>query len=263
MGRSKLKRVGRRLAVAGGVLLLAAAAVLAVNTLVFSDDAGLGPAPVRVQVLAPGTFESSHPYAPYYVVPGSRVASPAKLSRAATNRFVTRPEAALGKGALPGSPQVVRLALRSTTDEPVTVERVRFHVVSDARPVKGWFTAQPACEFERVDVARVNLDSRRRPVRYVNRDGKRRRSLSLALHRSRPAVLELHARTSRRRVAWTAQLSVRRDGAPAQTVTVDDGGRAFRVTAVSASRGYTPLFGPTGIAGFARERSWDRGVKGC
>lgn len=263
MGRSKVKRVGRRLAVGGGIVLLAAAAVLAVNTLVFSDDAGLGPAPVRVQVLAPGTFESSHPYAPYYVVPGSRIASPSRLSRAAANRFVTRPETALGRGALPGSPHVVRLALRSTTDEPLTVEGVRFSVVSAARPVKGWFTAQPACEFERVDVARVNLDSERRPVRYVDRDGTRKRSLSLALHRTRPTVLELHARTSRRRVAWTAALSVSREGAPAQTVTVDDRGGPFRVTAVSASRGYTPLFGPTGIAGFARERSWDRGVKGC
>jgi hypothetical protein len=46
-------------------------------------------------------------------------------------------------------------------------------------------------------------------------------------------------------------------------VTVDDAGKPFRVTATRDSRAYAPLFGPTGISGFARERSWDRGVRGC
>lgn len=263
MKRGRVKRAGKRLAQVVVVLLVAAAALLAVNELVLSDDEGVGPPPVRVTVLAPGTFESAHPFAPYYVVPRSRVPSPAKLSRAAVNRFVTRPEAALGKGALPGSPQIVRLQLRSTTDDPVRVTAVRFRVVSDARPLRGWFTAQPACKFERAQVARVNLDSRRRRVRYVGGDGTSSRAIALALHRTRPAVLELQAATRRHRVAWTAELAVSRDGGPAQAVTVDDGGRPFRVTSPRASRGYAPLFGPTGIAGFARERAWDRGIRGC
>lgn len=255
-------RVGRRVAQGGGVLLLASGVLLAANELVLSDDE-LGPAPVRVQVLPPGTFEGAHAYAPYYVVPSKRIAGPSKLSHAATNRFVTRPESALAKGALAGSPQVVRLELRATTDKRVTVGGVRFHVVSAARPLKGWFTAQPACAFERVRLARVNLDKRPRTVRYLDADGAATRALGLKLGRVTPAVLELQVATRRRRVAWTATLSVSRDGAPPQAVTVDDGGKPFRVTAVRASRGYTARFGATGVSGFARERSWDRGVTAC
>jgi hypothetical protein len=255
-------RAGRRAAQGAGVLLLAGGVMLVANELVLSEDA-LGPVPVRVRVLAPGTFESAHAYAPYYVVPRSRVADPSKLSRAATNQFVTRPEAALAKGALPGSPQVVRLELRSTTNARVIVGSVRFNVVSAARPLKGWFTAQPACTETRVRVARVNLDTRPQAVRYVDAGSASTRTLDLELDRLTPAVLELQAATKRRRVAWTATLSVSRDGGPPQKVTVDDGGKPFRVTAVRSSRGYTPRFGATGVSGFARERSWDGGVKGC
>jgi hypothetical protein len=260
--RATVMRVGRRLAQGAGVLLLASGGLLAVNALVLSDDE-LGPPPVRLQVLPPGTFESAHAYAPYYVVPSRRVANPSKLSRAAANAFVTRPEAALGKGALAGSPQVVRVELRTTTDERVTVGRVRFHVVSAAGPLKGWFTAQPACAFERVPLARVDLDARRPAVRYADADGRTTDALGLKLSRSTPTVLELHAATVRRRMAWTATLSVSRDGAPPQKITVDDGGQAFRVTSPRDSRGYAPRFGATGISGFARRPAWDGGIKAC
>src|SRR4051812_7098094 len=111
--RATVRRARRRAAQGGGVLLLAGGVLLVANELVLSDDP-IGPPPVRVRVLAPGTFESAHAYAPYYVVPSSRLADPSKLSRAAASGFVTRPEAALAKGALAGSPQVVRLELRST-----------------------------------------------------------------------------------------------------------------------------------------------------
>jgi hypothetical protein len=255
-------RAGKRAAQGAGVLLLAGGGLLAANELVLSDDA-LGPAPVRVRVIAPGTFESAHAYAPYYVVPAKRIANPSKLSRATTNRFVTSPETALAKGALAGSPQIVRLELRATTGQRVTVGGVRFHVVSAARPLKGWFTAQPACAFERVRLARVNLDKRPQQVRYVDADGATTRGLGLELRRHAPAVLELQVATNGRRVAWTATLSVTRDGAPPQTVTVDDGGEPFRLTSVRRSHGYTARFGATGVSGFTRERSWDGGVKGC
>jgi hypothetical protein len=255
-------RVGKRLAQGVGVLLLASGGLLAINSLVLSDDE-LGPPPVRVQVLAPGTFESAHAYAPYYVVPSRRVADPSKLSRMAANAFVTRPEAALGKGALAGSPQIVRLELRATTGERVTLGGVRFHVVSTAGPIKGWFTAQPACAFERVPEARVDLDARRQAVRYVDARGEATQMLGLRLGRSTPTVLELHVATKRRRAAWTATLSVSRDGAPPQKVTVDDGGKPFRVTSPRESRGYAPRFGATGISGFARRPAWDGGIKAC
>jgi hypothetical protein len=255
-------RAGRRVAQGAGVLLLAGGVLLAANELVLSDDA-LGPPPVRVRVLAPGTFESAHAYAPYYVMPVKRIADPSKLSRAATNQFVTSPETALAKGALAGSPQIVRLELRATTRQRVTVGGVRFQVVSAARPLKGWFTAQPACAVERVWMARVDLDKRPQTVRYVDAGGATTPGLGLELDRQAPAVLELQVATNRRRVAWTATLIVTRDGAPPQTVTVDDGGQPFRVTAVRRSHGYTARFGATGITGFTREPSWDRGVNGC
>ncbi len=258
------KRVGKRVAQGVGVLLIAAVSLLVAYEVFSDDDAASGPPPVRVRVLAPGTFAASHPFAPYYVVPRKRVKSPARLSRAATNGFVTRPEAALDKGALAGSPQIVRLELRSTTDDPVTVQSVGYDVVSDARPLRGWFTAQPACAFERVRVARLNLDRTRSRPRYLDAEGASSRELGLELDRSEPVVLELQAATRSRRIAWTATLSVSRDGGPAQTVSVDDSGQPFRVTSARSAQGYAATFGATGVSGFARERSWDRGaIRGC
>ena len=263
MGRRAIvRRAGKRVAQGAGLLLLAGGVLLAGNELVLSDDA-LGPPPVRVRVLTPGTFEGAHAYAPYYVVPVKRIADPSKLSRAATNQFVTSPETALAKGALAGSPQIVRVELRATTAQRVTVGGVRVHVVSAARPLKGWFTAQPACAFERVRLARVDVDRRPPMVRYVDAGGATTRGLGLQLDRHAPAVLELQVATNRRRIAWTATFSVTRAGVPPQTVAVDNGGKPFRVTAVRRSQGYTARFGATGITGFAREPSWARGVKGC
>jgi hypothetical protein len=77
-------------------------------------------------------------------------------------------------------------------------------------------------------------------------------------------VLELQAVARAHRVAWTAQLQVSRDGARTQTLTVDDDGKPFRVTAARDARGYAPAFGATGITGYTRDRSWDGGrVRGC
>ena len=46
--------------------------------------------------------------------------------------------------------------------------------------------------------------------------------------------------------------------------TCDDGGRPFRMTSPTASRGYEPVYGATGITGFDRRRGWDDGVDtGC
>jgi hypothetical protein len=110
----------------------------------------------------------------------------------------------------------------------------------------------------------MTLDSRRTRVRYLDLKGRSSRGLSLALKRSSPTLLELQAATKSHRVAWTATLSISRDGGRAQTLTVDDNGQPFRVTSARASRGYAPSFGATGISGFVRDRSWDRGrIKGC
>ena len=245
------------------VLIVVAGVAYLVNEFALSDDESVAAAQLRVTVMAPGTFESAHPYAPYYVVPRKRFRDPSELSRVARNKIVSNPESALQKGALAGSPQIVRLSLRAASDDPVTVEGVRFDVVSDARPLRGWYTALSGCMAQPVRRAQADLDSKRRAVRYVSVNGVVSRNLALDVSPSEPQVIELRAATRRRRVAWTAQLVVRNDDGDRSTVVVDDDGEPFRVTATRASRGYEPVYGPTGITGFARSSNVARGGSSC
>lgn len=254
-----MKRARAAVAVVVGGCLIAGAAYAA-NELLLAGDGEAKPAPVSVLVLPPGTFAGAHPYAPYYVVPRKRFATPSKLSRPARNKLVTQPESALQKGALAGSPQVVRLELRATSDEPVTVDAVRVKVISDARPLAGWYTAAASCDFEGVRRARIDLDRPRRPARYVDPGGGASRAPGIKLSGSNPAVIELQAATRRSRVAWTAELTVTAGGGEPQTVTVvDDDGEPFRVTSERSSQAYRPIYGISGIIGYARER----GLEGC
>jgi hypothetical protein len=234
----------KRLAKVVGALVLVALLVLVVYEVKGPDDPTevVGPPPVDVRVLQPGSYQAAHPFAPYYV---------------------TRPEAALAKGGQPGSPQIVRLQLQATNDEDLTLTGVRFDLVSDAKPLKGWFTAQPACSFDPVQRARVTLDRQHTRVRYVDSKGNASSKLDLPLSRRKPTVLELQAAARKHRVAWTATLVFDRDGRT-QRLAVDDAGKPFRVTSASSSRGYAPEFGATGISGYVRDRAWDGGhVTGC
>lgn len=233
------------------------------NELLLTEDESVASTPLRVSVLGPGSFESAHPYAPYYVVPRKRFRDPSKLSRVARNKIVSNPESALSKGALAGSPQLVRLSLRTASDDPVTVQAVRFKVVSDAAPLRGWFTALSGCMAKPVRRAQADLDSKRRAVRYVSAGGVVSRQLGLEVDGSVPQVIELRAATRKRRVAWTAELSVKDADGNTSVVSVDDGGEPFRVTATSASRGYEPIYGPTGITGFTRSDAVARGGSSC
>jgi len=261
-----LRRVLRRVPAVVGVVVVLAAGAYAVDVLLLSgddDEQAVTATTLRVSVLAPGTYESAHPFAPYYVVPRKRLRDPTKLSRVARNKITTQPESALSKGALAGSPQIVRLSLRSTAETPVTVEGVRLRVISDARPLRGWFTALSGCMADPVRRAQGDLDSRKAAVRYVSRNGVVSRNLALEVSASAPQVIELRASTRRRRVAWTAELTVKDDDGRTSTVSVDDDGKPFRVTSTSASRGYEPVYGPTGITGFSRSNSLARGGSSC
>jgi hypothetical protein len=256
--------VRRRIpAVLVGVGAIAGGAYVVNQVLLSDDDERVAPTPLRVSVMAPGSFESAHPFAPYYVVPRTRLRDPSELSRVARNKITTQPESARSKGALAGSPQIVRLRLRSTAQEPVTVDGVRFRVLSDARPLRGWFTALSGCMARPVRRAQADLDSARAPVRYVSANGVVSRTLAVEVTRDAPQVLELRAATRHHRVAWTAQLSVKDRDGNTSTVAVDDGGKPFRVTSVSASRGYEPVYGATGITSFTRSRSLARGGSSC
>lgn len=252
----RLKRTARKLAPLLAIALLLAAGAYAVSRLLFGGgDEPSEPASVRVRVLAAGTFTAAHPYAPYYVVPTRKLSGPSKLSPAATAKFVTQPEIALAKGATAGSPQIVRIELRGQDDRPVTVEALRVRVVSDARPLKGWFIASPGCRVERtVRVASVNLDVAR----------KRTRKLGIEIARNQRRTVEIQASTRHHRMAWVGQLTVSGTGRSRATIAVDDNGQPFRMTSPTASRGYEPVYGATGISGFDRRRGWDNGVDtGC
>jgi len=257
--RTVLRRIPK---VVGGLVVLGGAAY-AVNELLLSGEQSIAATPLRVSVMAPGSFESAHPYAPYYVVPRKRFRDPSKLSRVARNKIVSDPQSALTKGALAGSPQIVRITLRSTSEDPVTVQGVRFNVVSDARPLRGWFTALSGCMAKPIRRAQASLDSTRSAVRYVSPNGVVSRRLAIEVTRSDPQVLELRAATKKRRVAWTAELSVKDGDGNTTTIGVDDDGEPFRVTATSASRGYEPVYGATGITGFARSDDVARGGSSC
>ena len=162
----------------------------------------------------------------------------------------------MSKGALAGSPQIVRLSLRAASDGPVTVDAVRAKVISDARPLRGWFTALPGCEVEPVQPgAGSNLDSPRRGGALRRRRQAQRED---ALARGRPHRVRRSSscrpRRSSHRVAWVAELTVRNaDGDPA-TITVDDGGKPFRVTSERSSQSYRPIYGQSGIIGYARQK---------
>jgi hypothetical protein len=278
-----LKRLLRRVAAVVGVLptllrrvprvvvVLIALAVgaYAINALLLSDDGNVAAkkpdpaASLRVSVMAPGSFESAHPFAPYYVVPRARFRDPSELSRVARNKIVTNPESALPKGGIAGSPQIVRLSLRSTAKDPLTISKVSFRVVSDARPVRGWFTVLSGCAAAPVRRAQGVLDSKRSAVRYVSRNGVVSRNLALEVSRAAPQVIELRAATKKRRVAWTAELSVSDGDGTTSMLSVDDRGKPFRVTSASASRGYEPVYGPTGITGFSRSKTLARAGSSC
>jgi hypothetical protein len=252
-----LKKVLRRGGIAVAALCVLGGVGYVVKTqLLDGDDGGDagGRAPLSVTVLRPGSYAASHPYAPYYVVPRKRFKDPSKLTRVARNKLLTKPDSTLSKGALAGSPQIVRLSLRATSGRPVKVEGVRYTIVSDARPLKGWYTALPGCMVKPVRRAKLDLDAKRPSVRYVGADKRSSRTLGFEVARGRPQIIELQAATRRHRVAWTAQLALRDAGGHTSTVTVDDAGKPFRVTSRSSSSFYSPIYGRSGIIGYNRVR---------
>jgi hypothetical protein len=247
------KGLRRAAPVIAGLCVLAGGAYL-VKTQLLDDDGKAPAAQLSVQVLPAGTFAAAHPYAPYYVVPRKRFRDPSQLTHVARNNLVTKPESAVSKGALPGSPQIVRLSMLSGSDAPVTVDAVRAKVISEARPLRGWFTALPGCEFEAVRRAKLNLDSPRSAARYVGADKRSAKALSLQVGPTNPQVIELQAATKRHRVAWVAELTVRNQDGDPTTITVDDGGKPFRMTSERSSRSYRPIYGVSGIIGYARQK---------
>ncbi|HEX4363024.1 MAG TPA: hypothetical protein VHZ75_00625 [Solirubrobacteraceae bacterium] len=242
------------------LVVVAAAAYVVKTRLLDRDSASDSTAPsLSVRVLKPGSFSADHPYAPYYVIPDKRFADPSKLTHLARNNLLTRPASALSKGALAGSPQIVRLALRTTSAAPVTIDAIHVEVRSRAKPLRGWYTALPSCMLTPVPRAKLHLGSTQTAVRYVTAAGSSSHTLALHVTKAAPKIIELQASTAHHRVAWTASLSVRDEHGHSATIAIDDGGEPFRVTSAADSQPYRPIYGAAGIIGYAREHA----IKGC
>lgn len=264
---------GRKIAAAiGGAIVVAIGGIIATwitNAAESTTKQILNPAgaPIVVRVATPGTFFSGHVYAPYYVVPRARVASPAAVGRPELAKMA-KAEDFLDytwmrtHGALPGSPQIVRLEVRGKGDEPVIVNAIRAKVVGRQTPVDGWYIAAPGCGAEPVRIATIDLDAPRPTIGYVNARGASTQ-LALSVTRTDAELIELHAATRRASIAWQAEVfysGPKGDG----SLTVDDHGKPFRVTTETASDGYTPDFADSQVPSLKREHSWDkRGIRAC
>lgn len=219
---------------------------------------------LQVHVLASGTFFSGSAVGPYYVVPRSRVSSPGEIPRQQLARMV-KSEGFVSwseqHGGVAGSPQVVRLELRSPADEPVTVTAIRPEIVARTPSLQGWFVASPGCGGEAVRIAALDLDASPPTVAYFGQDGgNTSRLLALSVSRTDAEQIELHASTRKAMVTWRA-IVFYTDRKGAGSVTVPEGGAAFRVTSERASEGYRPELG--GAPTLTREHAWDNGIKAC
>ena len=265
--RGILATRGRKIAAGIGAAFLASiGAGIAAWTLNGAEQAtkkafaGSG-APITVRVMRPGTFFGGHPYAPYYVVPKSEVSSPAKLDSSELGgdepfdfAFAQR------HGAIAGSPEIIRLQLRGKTTEPVTVDDIQVDVVQRGPPVDGWYVASPGCGGLEVRTGEIDLDAPTPRIRYFNKDLESS-SIALFVTRNDIEVLELQAATEKSTVDWTAKVFYSGPDGDG-SVTVDDGGRPFRVTTETASDAYSFKVFPTRKV--VREPSWDKnGIVAC
>ena len=226
----------------------------------------LSGAPIEVRLLPAGTFFSSHPYAPYYVISRERVASPQAVGEAALARmaeqegFVDIPWTER-HGGVSGSPQIVRLELSGKRDEAITITGIRARILRKRPPVTGWYIAKPGCGAEPVRVAEVDLDAPR-PIRGFIDAGGRKRHFALSVTKTDREELELQASTHRATVEWKAEVFYSAGDGKTRSVVVPEG-KPFMVTTETASEGYRPDFrGRT--PGVTREHRWDKaGIAAC
>jgi hypothetical protein len=222
-----------------------------------------------VRVAAPGTFFTGSVIGNYYVLPKRRVKDPSQMGAAAWSTQHQSSDDVLDyawvrtHGGVAGSPQIIRLELRTTSDEPVTITGIAPEVVTRTRPLRGWYLAAPACGAEPIRIAEIDLDSPRPSVHYYSDQGTPGgRHLALTVTRTDSEQLELHASTKKQRIGWRATIfysAPRGDG----SITVDDNGRPFRVTTETASDGYSPALSGNRRA-VKREHDWDgKGISAC
>src|SRR3954452_7173355 len=163
-----------------------------------------GGSAISVRVMTSGETPSGSPYAPYFVVPASRVPSPSGPSEAVAARLADDQDWGLDHGGVAGSPQIVRVELRGKSDEPLIVDPIRVDVVNVSDPVSGWFVLHPGCGGLLVRTIQINLDATPPSVTYLDEHGEPTEPLTLRIDRQDPEVLELQAYTTKAQVEWTA-----------------------------------------------------------
>jgi hypothetical protein len=226
-------------------------------------------APIEARVARPGTFFSGAAYGPYYVMPtrdgfGPNAIGRAELARMAKAEDFLDAAWDVAHGGVAGSPQVVRLEVRGTTDEPVIITAIRVRVLRRGPPVKGWYVVSPACGAVPVRVAEIDLDEAHAPVGYYEANGNAGpRALALSVSRTNAEQIELHASTRTARVTWEAEVyysGPTGDG----SLVVADAGKPFEVTSETASAGYSPPNAAGPARKLRREHSWDgHGISAC
>jgi hypothetical protein len=218
-------------------------------------------APLQIHVKPPGTFFAGNAIGQYYVVPKRDIASPNNLD----------PQEVAGDdpidfafaqrhGGIEGSPQVVRLQLRGKSDDPVTINAIKIHVVKRASPVQGWYAVAPGCGGLEVKTGEIDLDAPQPAVHFVDL-GPPNKNTTLFVTRTDIEEIELQAETSKAMVDWIAEFFYSGPDGDG-SVLLDDHGRPFRVTSEAASDGYTLNF--AGGPRFKREHRWDgTGISVC
>ena len=251
-----LKKVLRRGAIVVVVLCVAAGGAYAVKTQFFDDDERrrhparaaqrLGPAP---GVVRGGASLRAVLRRAAQALHGPVAAHDRRAQQAAEQAGEHAEQGRAGGQPADRAPRAARDVGRAGQ-----VEGVSYTVVSDARPLRGWYTALPGCEFEPVRRAKLNLDRRRRGG---------------ALHRCRQAQLAQarlrgHARgAAGHRAAGHDAPSPR--GVDGVAVAARrgrqrlDGHRRRRGQAVSRDVGalelvLSPVYGRSGIIGYNRVR---------
>lgn len=233
--------------------------VVNIVTHAFVGGSALGPLDYHVE--APGTFFSGHAWAPYYVVPRSKVANPHDLGKSAQGNSRESNEAlsyrwVTSHGGMAGSPQVVRVEFESTVNSSITIQRVEPLVVRVSSPLRGWYVANPACGGETVWSADFDLDAHEAGAGYFNAVGQQRRALALSVGHN-PTILEFWAATRKYTVGWEAKVyySV---GLADKSMVITDGGHPFWVTSELRSAAYTGGAWTKHGLGFRRHAAWDR-----
>lgn len=225
-------------------------------------------APLQVTVARPGTFFSAHPWAPYYVMPRRRIATPSAVPASAhpsggsSNDFLDYAWVR-ANGGVAGSAQVVRLQLRGKNDEPVVITAIQPEIVARKPALKGWYLASPGCGAEPLRIADFDLDHPKRFVGYVDAEGRESKTLAISITRTDPELVEIHATTRKSLIDWRAKISYSATGGDGQ-ITIDDEGHPFRVSTETASDGYSPDFADSGEVTFKRRHAWDgKGIVAC